>query len=213
MDIRRVPLERIGIAVMAKAPRAGFAKTRLIPVLGAKAAARLQRHLTLRTLATAQAAGVGPVSLWCAPDTGHRFFRALQRRCEFDLRTQPEVDLGRRMAHVFAENDGRPLLLIGTDCPALRVEHLRQAELALGSGLDAVFITTEDGGYVLVGLKQPCPELFEGVDWSTDRVMAQTRNRLSQLGLRWQEVARLWDVDRPEDVVRWQAQHQAETGG
>lgn len=205
--------EAAGIAVMAKAPDAGYAKTRLIPALGAKAAARLHRQLTLRTLATARAAGVGPVTLWCAPDADHRFFRALRRCCGLRLRPQPDGDLGLRMAHVFAENGARPLLLIGTDCPALSADHLRQAALALGSGLDAVFITTEDGGYVLLGLQQPCPGLFEGMTWSTGRVMEQTRNRLSALGLRWQEVAQLWDVDRAQDAVRWQALRLAEAGG
>ena len=212
MDTSRVPAESVGIAVMAKAPQAGYAKTRLIPALGPAAAARLQRQLTLRTLATARAAGLGPVTLWCAPDTGQRLFLALQRRHGLKLRAQPEFDLGRRMAHVFAENGKRPLLLIGTDCPALNVEHLRQAALALCSAVDAVFITTEDGGYFLVGLKQPCPAIFEGIEWSTARVMAQTRGRLSSLGLRWKEVARLWDVDRAEDVVRWQALQHAEAG-
>lgn len=202
--------EDIGIAVMARAPQAGHAKTRLILALGASGAARLHRQLTLRTLDTARAAGLGSLTLWCAPDTQHRFFRAVQRRYELDLRTQPEVDLGQRMAHIFAERDGRPLLLIGTDCPALGVAHLRQAALALSSGLDAVFITTEDGGYFLAGLKQPCPEIFEGIEWSTAHVMEQTRRKLSVLGLRWQEVAMLWDVDRAEDVSRWRAMQRAE---
>ena len=205
MDTSRVSPEPVAIAVMAKAPQAGYANTRLIPALGARAAARLQRQLTLRTLATARAAAIGPVTLWCAPDTGQRFFRALQRRHGLDLRAQPEFDLGRRMAHVFAESGERPLLLIGTDCPALNVEHLRQAALALRSAVDAVFITTEDGGYFLVGLKQSCPAIFEGIEWSTARVMEQTRGRLSALGLHWNEVARLWDIDRAEDVARWRA--------
>ncbi len=198
---------------MAKAPLAGHAKTRLIPALGAAGAARLHRQLTLRTLATvatAHAAGLGPVTLWCAPDTQQRFFRAVQRRCDLDLRAQPELDLGQRMAHIFAQPQAQPLLLIGTDCPALRPTHLRQAALALCSGHDAVFITTEDGGYFLVGLKQSCPAIFDGIAWSTPQVMDQTRRRLSEQGLRWQEVARLWDVDRPEDVLRWQAMLQAE---
>ena len=198
---------------MAKAPEAGYAKTRLIPALGAKGAARLHRQLTLRTLSTACAADIGPVTLWCAPDTRHRFFRALQQRHGLALRTQPDVDLGRRMAHAFVDNDGQPLLLIGTDCPALRAEHLQQAALALQSAVDAVFITAEDGGYFLVGLKQPCPELFQGIDWSTGCVMAQTRGRLSELGLRWQEVATLWDVDRAEDVLRWKSLRQEESCG
>lgn len=207
--------EDVDIAVMAKAPQAGYAKTRLIPALGAGGAARLHRQLTLRTLgtvATACAAGLGPVTLWCAPDTRHRFFRALQQQCGLDLRTQPEVGLGQRMAHVFAKHGPKPLLLIGTDCPALGTTHLHQAALALCSGIDAVFITTEDGGYFLVGLRQPCPEIFAGIDWSTTRVMAQTRRRLSEQGLRWQEVATLWDVDRAEDVSRWRALQKAEAG-
>ena len=200
----------IGIAVMAKAPLAGYTKTRLIPALGAAAAARLQRRLTLRTLATARAAGIGPVTLWCAPDVRQRFFRALQRRCGVELRVQPELDLGARMAHIFEANGERPLLLIGTDCPALTPAHLAQAAQALRDGADAAFITTEDGGYFLVGLQGPHPELFTGVDWSTARVMTQTRGRLAALELRWREVAQLWDVDRAEDVARWQALQQAE---
>ena len=210
MDTGRAPTDELRIAVMAKAPQAGYAKTRLIPALGAAAAARLHRELTLRTLCTALDAGIGSLTLWCAPDTGHRFFRALRRRCCLDLRSQPELDLGRRMAHAFAEADG-PLLLIGTDCPALSGEHLRRAALGLRSGNDAVFITTEDGGYLLVGLNRPRPALFDGIEWSTSGVMQQTRNRMSALGLRWQEVAQLWDIDRPSDVRRWKALLRAET--
>lgn len=195
--------EPVEIAVMAKAPLAGYAKTRLIPALGAAGAARLHRQLTLRTLATARAAGLGLVTLWCAPDMRQRFFRALQRRCGIELRAQPEADLGQRMAHIFAAAGGTPLLLIGCDCPVLEPDHLRQAALALQS-TDAAFITTEDGGYYLVGLRRPAPELFAGIAWSTPQVMAQTRARLATLGLRWQEVARLWDIDQPADLARWQ---------
>jgi rSAM/selenodomain-associated transferase 1 len=194
----------VDIAVMAKAPLAGYAKTRLIPALGAAGAARLHRQLTLRTLATARAAGLGPVTLWCAPDPRQRFFRALQVHCGIELRAQPEADLGRRMAHIFAAAGGKPLLLIGSDCPLLEPDHLRQAALALQSA-DAAFITTEDGGYYLVGLRRPAPDLFADMIWSTPQVMARTRERLTALGLRWQEVAQLWDIDTPADLARWQA--------
>ena len=211
MDTGRVPPEQVDIAVMSRAPVAGQAKTRLIPALGAHGAARLHRQLTLRTLATARAAGIGRVSLWCAPDTRHRLFRALQSRCGIALHAQPELDLGQRMAHVFAANGSRPLLLIGSDCPVLKAGHLQQAAEALRPGIDAVFITSEDGGYCLVGLQQPCPELFVDIAWSTEQVMAQTRTRMSALGLRWREVAMLWDIDRAEDVLRWQALNEEQT--
>ena len=72
---------------------------------------------------------------------------------------------------------------------------------------DGPFAETREqlGGYFLVGLRRPCPALFTGMRWSTDQVMAQTRDRLVALGLSWRETARLWDVDRAEDVLRWHA--------
>ncbi|MBL8419518.1 MAG: glycosyltransferase, partial [Dechloromonas sp.] len=62
---------RIGLAILAKAPVPGLAKTRLIPHLGADGAAALQRWLLERIVTTALAADIGPVSLWCTPDIGH----------------------------------------------------------------------------------------------------------------------------------------------
>ena len=119
MAISRSNPEAVGIAVFAKAPRPGEAKTRLISVLGAVGAARLQRRLTLRALATAFRATVGPVDLWCAPDMSHRFFRALHRE-GLPTQNQCGTDLGDRMLAAFSANSG-PLLLMGTDCPALGV--------------------------------------------------------------------------------------------
>jgi rSAM/selenodomain-associated transferase 2/rSAM/selenodomain-associated transferase 1 len=198
---RPLDSERPPLAVFSKAPLAGQAKTRLASALGAAGAARLQRRLTLRTLSVAQQAGLGPVTLWCAPDHRQRFFRALQRSRQIDLRSQTGDDLGQRMASAFNAHAG-PLLLIGCDCPALTPAHLADAASRLREGNDAVFITAEDGGYVLVGLRCPQPALFTGVDWGTAQVMAQTRQRLIECGLRWVELGPLWDVDRPADLPR-----------
>jgi rSAM/selenodomain-associated transferase 1 len=193
----------VHIAVLAKAPVPGLAKTRLIPALGARGAARLQRRFTLQALHTAQQAGLGEVTLWCAPDREQNFFRALQRRCGIDCRTQADTDLGRRMLQALTAQDlAQPCIVIGTDCPALTPAHLHQAAHALRSGQDSVFIPAEDGGYVLVGLRRTIPGLFEGIDWSTGRVMAQTRERLRHAGASWQETALLWDVDVPADLAR-----------
>jgi rSAM/selenodomain-associated transferase 1 len=198
-DLRRVP-----VAVLAKAPIAGLAKTRLIPALGPQGAARLQRQLTRCAVHTAQAAALGPVTLWCTPDTQHRFFRALRHRTGVHCCVQADGDLGARMHQAFClQNVPEPLLLIGTDCPPLRPEHLRQAARALLHGDDAVFCPAEDGGYVLVGLREPQRGLFEGMVWSTSEVMAQTRQRASRLGLRVRELETLWDVDVPADLARY----------
>ncbi len=189
------------IAVFAKAPLPGTCKTRLIPALGAARAARLHRRLTLQTLVLARRFAATKRVLWCAPDHRQRFFRALQRNDQIELQTQFGDDLGQRMHHAFVSHDG-PLILVGTDCPALQLKHLQDAAQALQKGFDAVFIPAEDGGYVLVGLRQANSRVFEDIDWGSARVMAQTRERLAEIGLNWCELETLWDVDHPTDVER-----------
>jgi uncharacterized protein len=196
-------LRQVQVAVLAKAPVPGWAKTRLIPALGPRGAARLQRRLTRVAVRTACDAGLGPVTLWCAPDARHRFFRALQQTTQLQCRDQPGGDLGERMHNAFRLHCAHgPLLLIGTDCPALRPAHLRQAAQALADGDEAVFYPAEDGGYVLVGLRQPQAALFADMTWSTADVMSQTRMRASRLNLQLREFETLWDVDVPEDLAR-----------
>ena len=193
------------IAVFAKAPVPGLAKTRLIPRLGPEGAADLQRRLTENAVATALETGVGRVSLWCAPDCDHESFRRFKRDQGVSLHQQTGHDLGARMLAAFqALTDDGPVLLIGTDCPALTAAHLREAAEVI-AGRDAVFIPAEDGGYVLVGLHRAEPALFDCVSWGTSAVMAQTRERVAQLGLQSSEPLTLWDVDLPEDLDRLRA--------
>jgi len=201
-------VRQVQVAVLAKAPIPGLAKTRLIPALGARGAARLQRRLTRAAVHTAFGACIGPVTLWCAPDARHRFFRALRRTTGVHCLVQASGDLGERMHTAFRLHCVQgPLLLIGTDCPALQAQHLRRAAQALIDGADAVFHPAEDGGYVLVGLRRPQAGLFSAMTWSTPQVMADTRRRARTLGLRVQELETLWDVDRPQDLARLQALH------
>jgi uncharacterized protein len=196
-------LSGVQIAVMCKAPIAGLAKTRLIPALGAAGAARVQRDLARMTVRTAMAARLGPVTVWCTPNPQHRFFRALHKAIGVHCLAQPRGDLGARMHTAFRLHCPRgPLVMIGTDCPALQPAHLREAARVLLEGDDAVFIPAEDGGYVLIGLRRPQPALFAGMPWSTDQVMALTRARAAGAGLALRELPRLWDVDRPEDLPR-----------
>src|SRR5690348_3988462 len=129
------------IAILARAPVPGFAKTRLMPAIGARAAAVLQERLTAHAVAGARAANIGPVTLWCTPDPMHRSFLDLG----VTLKRQPEGDLGARMLAAFGNT---PTLVIGADCPALSPAHLRDAARALASH-DVVLIPAEDGGYVL----------------------------------------------------------------
>jgi uncharacterized protein len=189
----------VAIAILAKAPLAGLAKTRLAPELGADGAATLQARFIERTVETARAAATGPVTLWAAPDSHHPVFQTLSALLGVKLARQPAGDLGARMLAALADG---PTLVIGTDCPALTAEHLRVAAGVLRSGVDAVVIPVEDGGYALIGTNRPETRLFADMAWSTPTVMAETRRRLTRLGLTWREPARLWDVDTVADLDR-----------
>lgn len=192
------------VIVFARAPQPGTVKTRLIPLLGPDGAAALHMRLVRHALETAAAAALPPVELHCAPDTADPFFR--QCADEYGITTQPQTgdELGARMLAALGEalKQHTRVLLVGSDCPALTPRHLRQAETALRDGADAVFAPCEDGGYALIGLTRTAPELFEDIAWGSDRVMAETRARLKQLGWGWSELETLWDVDRPEDYQR-----------
>ena len=192
--------QNAAVAIMAKAPIPGLTKTRLIPSIGAHAAAVLQERLTERAVATARATAVGPVTVWCAPDPGHVSFRDLAIRHKVALKRQPEGDLGARMLAAMAAG-GRPTLVIGTDCPAFTQENLRAAAHALQEA-DVVLIPAEDGGYVLIGTRTAHPQLFSGIAWGTASVMQETRARIAALGLTSIELAALWDVDTEADLAR-----------
>lgn len=204
MTAASAPPRRAGcrIVVMAKAPVPGLAKTRLQGALGADGAARLAERMLHTTLAQAlEAAGEAAVLLAITPDGGHPVFDELARDRRVMLRPQGDGDLGRRMhrALVAALDDADAALLVGTDAPALEAAVLGRAADALADH-DAVFVPTLDGGYVLVGLRRPAPWLFDGMTWSTPRVMQQTRERLRAHGWRHAELPALADVDEPVDL-------------
>lgn len=191
------------LIVMAKAPIAGYAKTRLIPALGATGAAALAERLLEHALQQALAAALGPVTLCAAPDATHPVFQRLAQADGVALTAQGEGDLGQRMHRAFVAALQPPIdraLMIGTDAPGLDAEMMRRAAAALASN-DAVFVPALDGGYALVGLRRPSSVLFEAVAWSTPEVMAQTRARLAAAGLRAVELPPLADIDEPADLV------------
>lgn len=201
--MRNESAEPIQLAIFAKAPIAGYAKTRLIPDLGPEGAAMLQAFLVRRTVQTALASSLRPVSLWCAPDADHELFTSLRQEYGIDTYVQAEGDLGARMFDALDRlTKFAPALLIGTDCPVLSAVHLDRCAAALREGSDAVFIPAEDGGYALVGLRQPARRLFEDVSFGTDAVMRQTRERLNELGWKVFEADELWDLDMPADYQR-----------
>ena len=122
----------------------------------------------------------------------------------FAVLPQGGGDLGRRLARVLGRLLRRhpAALAIGSDCPELTPDLLREALAALDRS-GTVLGPTRDGGYWAIGLDAPRPEIFRDVPWSTAEVADLTRERLAALGLRAEELPLLADLDRFDDLRAW----------
>lgn len=195
----------IRLLVFAKAPVPGRVKTRLIPSISSADAAFLHTRLIHRTLRLAQQFAKCQVQLWCSPTPDHPVFQACA--CEYGvaLYTQSGNSLGQRMSCAMDEaiSNSSYAVLIGCDCPVLTQDDLDSTIRALRQGYDSVLGPAEDGGYVLIGLRQLVPEIFAGIEWGKSSVLGETRSRIAQLGLSCFELPIRWDLDRPSDLERF----------
>ncbi len=194
-------MQPVRTLIFAKAPRPGFAKTRLIPRLGAEGAAVLARRMLEHMLANALAAAIGPVELCAAPAIADAAWQGITLPTAIEFSAQGDGDLGQRLARhaqrVLAR--GERLLLVGTDCMELDALTLRAAAEALQDH-DCVIHPTLDGGYALLGLRHYHNSLFTNVAWSTASVAATTLERIGQLGWSLQRARLLHDIDEPGDL-------------
>ena len=183
------------VVLFTRYPEPGKAKTRLIPLLGKKGSAQLHRSLTEQTVGTVQAAGLAlEVRTTGAPTA--RFTDWLGPLTFVD---QGNGDLGERLARA---GPPWPTIFIGADAPDLTPELLCNAADAMVHAA-AVVGPAADGGYWLLGLREGIAGVFEGIDWSTDRVFAQTMAQLNDAGVDPIVLPELSDCDRPEDLARW----------
>jgi hypothetical protein len=186
------------LVIFLKAPVAGRAKTRLGKSLGAGRAAAIYRRLTANTIAHAApgnwrtvlavdpaAALIGHGNLW--PPHLRRI-------------AQGRGDLGARMRRVFDRFGAGPVVIIGSDAPALRASHIRAAFKAL-EGADAVFGPAPDGGYWLIGLARRrgrAPDL-KGVRWSSEHALEDTIRAMPS-AFRIRRIETLGDIDTADDL-------------
>ncbi len=203
-------IQPVRILIFAKAPQAGFAKTRLVPVLGAEGAAELARQMLFGTLNEVLAADVGTIELCVTPGIDDAAWQGIRLPAGIEISAQGEGDLGARMARASARAllNNRQIMLIGTDCVELSAGLLRDAAQSLHDH-DAVIHCAADGGYALLGIKQFSPFLFEQIPWSTHTVASQTIARMGQLGWSVHLGQVLHDVDEPRDLTaevcqKWQ---------
>lgn len=192
------------VILFAKAPLPGFAKTRLTPALGEVGAAALAKRLLLHVIDEATAAFPGAVELCVTPPPEDPAWDAQGiRHSDLSWSEQGDGDLGARMARAAkrALAGGEPVLLIGSDCPALDRHVLGEAARRLENA-GAVMVPALDGGYVLLGLQRYDPSLFSDVAWSTATVARVTADRCAALGWRLDRMAPLPDIDEPDDIAR-----------
>ena len=191
------------IIIFAKAPQPGAVKTRLIGALGAEGAASLARTMLSHTLQQALAAGVDGIELCMSPAPADPAWNGISLPDGVECTAQGDGDLGERMdravQRVLSLHRG-PVLLIGTDCPTLGSDVLRHAAQQLAEH-DAVLLPASDGGYVLIGLQAPCPEIFAQMVWSTSSVATETLKRLAAVSLRVWLGPTFHDIDEAADLV------------
>ena len=192
------------LAIFARVPVHGRVKTRLAARVGADAALSAYEALlasTLRELAPGR--GKFEPEIWV--DGGVDEFARWQcrsaanglRELHFPLLAQCDGDLGQSMAGAFDQGVD---VLVGTDIPDLTASYVEGAFAALRIA-DLVLGPTEDGGYCLIGMDSPRPELFEGIPWGTADVLRSTLHAAS--ALRVELLDAMWDVDDARDLERW----------
>jgi rSAM/selenodomain-associated transferase 1 len=196
---------------MLKAPRAGEAKTRLVPALSEKDAASLAACFARDALAHARRVASDVIVAYTPADARPALAELLNGPIIWH--EQEGADLGARLeaiaAHAFTLGYG-PLLIMGTDSPTLPASYACMARDALAAGeADIALGPTADGGYYLVGLRHPVPGLFQNIEWSTPRAYRQTARNAARLNLRLLSLPPWYDVDTPQDLAR--LQHELQT--
>jgi len=198
--------DRKRLILFARYPIPGKAKTRLIPALGAEGAAAVHRRLALRSLRTAhKACRAAPADLEVRFDGGTEQTMSHWLGDSARFLPQGAGDLGERMARAFEESFRSicpATVIIGSDCPGLTPDVITAAFARL-TETPVVLGPARDGGYYLIGLSRPMPELFRGIAWGTDRVLADSLAVLQRRGCKPALMDPLEDIDRPEDLPTW----------
>jgi rSAM/selenodomain-associated transferase 2/rSAM/selenodomain-associated transferase 1 len=200
------------LMVFTRFPEPGKAKTRLIPALGAKGAARLQRQMTEHVMAAAAKLSNRPgLTIEVRHEGGSTGLMQAWLGPQYSYRQQGAGDLGRRMARAFEaafRNATGTAVIIGSDIPGISADIIQQTFEGLQKN-DLVFGPAHDGGYYLIGIKNTIPpetfvRLFDSIKWGSGEVLAQTLQTARESGMRFIQLESLGDVDRPADLHVWQ---------
>lgn len=189
------------LMIFAKQPLPGQAKTRLLPDYTPEQAAAIAEVLIRETVGLAVSSWPGEIYLCGAPDVDHPLFAELARDFRLQLLDQSGTDLGARMLAALRlgiERHGAAAVL-GSDVPHCRWDMLDEANAHLAHGRN-VLGPTEDGGYYLIGLQQPHESLFARMPWGGATVLEETLARAAAIGLEFEVLSRLRDIDTAADL-------------
>jgi rSAM/selenodomain-associated transferase 1 len=191
------------LGIFAKQPVPGAAKTRLAERTSPDWAARVARAFLDDTLARCGGIQARRV-LAFAPTEARPFFETCAAG-RFAVEPQSSGDLGARLQSFFerqSRSGATRTVVVGTDSPTVPVDYIEQAFAQLADH-EVVLGPADDGGYYLVGCAARVPPIFAGIDWGTDRVLAQTVARLD--GWRYTLLPSWYDVDTLDDWYRLSA--------
>jgi len=200
------------ITCLTRYPETGTTKTRLIPVLGAKGAANLQRKMTEHTLSRVKRlAASNNLTIEIRYDGGNEEVMKQWLGSEFEYASQGDGDLGCRMKRAFDDafkSGAAAVVIIGTDIPDLTDVDITKAFAALKQK-KMVLGPAKDGGYYLIGLQKnefspAVDDLFAGIKWGERDVLKKTLKIATGLGLSYSLLKEMDDVDRPEDIFIWE---------
>ncbi len=201
------------LIVFTRYPESGKTKTRLIPALGRKGAARLQRQMTEHIVATATKLSNRPgLAIEVYHEGGSTDLMKAWLGSQFAYRPQGTGDIGQRMLRAFEnafQDEMAAAVIIGSDIPEISANIIQQAFEELQKN-DLVLGPARDGGYYLIGMKNTIPAetyncLFDDIKWGTGSVLSQTLHTARESGLHFILLEPLNDVDSPADLHVWRA--------
>ncbi|AFH49681.1 Hypothetical protein IALB_1975 [Ignavibacterium album JCM 16511] len=192
------------LIIFLRFPKTGEVKTRLAKTTSTDFAVKFYKSCAENIVKNVKKiSGINRFAFYSNEDEKEKITKWLGSKLFYS--PQQGADLGTRMKNAFQKvfsTGAKKAIIIGTDVPDLSIDIITNAFNLLDSN-DAVIGPAKDGGYYLLGIKKMYSELFDGIEYSTDKVFSETLDRMEKLNLSYQLLPELQDIDTEEDLIRW----------
>lgn len=188
------------LILFARDPVPGTVKTRLLPLLGTEKTYQLYMRFLRDSIAKIQQTQGADMYIGVTPSNESGFFSRFDGENGPEIFVQQGADLGEKMKNAFMrsfEAGYERVVIIGADSPSLPVDYIQNA---LGSDKPLQLGPSTDGGYYLIGMAPPLVDIFQDVNWGSDKVLRETLARITEKGADLELLPIWYDVDRPEDL-------------